>query len=124
MDIHPTVTDPNGVVHRWVFGFELAFFDRKIYRAVEEWMEQWWWLSIPYAFLYILAVFVGQAWMRYTNRKYELRVWLVLWNASLTAFSFWGACRAVPELIHSIDHYGFVYSFCDPSYKKGVAGLW
>ena len=124
MEIHSTVADPNGVVHRWVFDFELAFFDRNKYQTVEQWMEQWWWLSIPYAFIYIVAIFIGQTWMKSTNRKYELRFWLVLWNTILAVFSLWGAWRAVPELFYSIDRYGFTYSICDPSYKKGITGLW
>ncbi|CAF0778546.1 unnamed protein product [Adineta steineri] len=87
-------------------------------------MYNWWWLSILYALMYIIAIFVGQRWMRKQNEKFELRGALVLWNTILTIFSFWGACRSVPELIHTLTHHGFVYSICDPSFKQGITGLW
>ncbi|CAF4355033.1 unnamed protein product, partial [Adineta steineri] len=87
-------------------------------------MYNWWWLSIPYALMYIIAIFVGQRWMRKQNEKFELRGALVLWNTILTIFSFWGACRSVPELIYTLNHHGFVYSICDPSFKQGITGLW
>lgn len=124
MNIHSSVTDTNGVVHRWVFDFELAFFDQKTYLWVEKTMFDWWWLSIPYALFYIVAIFIGQAWMTKRNEKFELRNCLVIWNTLLTIFSFWGACRSIPEFIHALTHHGFLYSICDQSYKKGITGLW
>jgi hypothetical protein len=117
MEVYSSVRDPNGVVHRWVFEFERAFFDRHKYQAIEQWMYQWWWIAFPYAALYIVAVFLGQDWMKRNNYKFELRFWLVTWNTLLSIFSLWGALRSVPELVH-------IYSICDPSYKKGVTGLW
>jgi hypothetical protein len=42
----------------------------------------------------------------------------------LTIFSFWGACRCVPEFIHTLTHHGFLYSICNDSYKQGITGLW
>lgn len=119
-----TVTDTNGIIHPLVWDFELLFFDQQKFFTIEKFMYDWWWLSIPYALLYILAIFVGRAWMTRRNEKFELRRSLVLWNTFLTIFSFWGACRCVPELIHSLIHHGFWYSVCDPSYKEGITGLW
>jgi hypothetical protein len=124
MDVHQSVVDTNGVNHRWVFDFELAFFDQQTHVSVERFMYNWWWLSIPYALLYIIVVFLGQAWMRKRSEKYELRKSLVIWNIVLTIFSFWGACRCVPEFIRALTHHGFMYSICDASYKKGITGLW
>jgi elongation of very long chain fatty acids protein 6 len=124
MKIHSSVTDPNGIIHPWVFDFELTFFDRQKFVWVEKLMYNWWWLSIPYALLYIIAVFIGRTWMTKRNKKFELREALIIWNTCLTIFSFWGACRCVPEFIHSLKHHGFLYSICDPSYYKGITGLW
>jgi hypothetical protein len=62
--------------------------------------------------------------MKERNAKFELRTPLFLWNALLTAFSFWGVCRSLPELIHTTNHHGFMYSVCDPTYKRGITGLW
>jgi hypothetical protein len=124
MTIHSSITDPNGVIHRWVFDFELAFFDQQKLFWIERFTYNWWWLSIPYALLYIIAIFIGQIWMKKRNKKFELRTLLVTWNTILTIFSFWGACRSVPEFLHSLTHHGFLYSICDPSFKKGSTGLW
>ena len=123
MHIHSSINDINSVVHRWVFDFELIFFDRQNLFSVEQFMYNWWWLCIPYSILYILAIFVGQVWMTKRN-KFELRKSLVAWNTVLTIFSFWGACRCVPEFIYCLTHQGFLYSICDSSYKKGITGLW
>ena len=119
-----SVTDANGVLHPWVFEFELAFFDQEKFFWVERFMYDWWWLSIPYALLYIIAIFIGQSWMGKRSEKFELRKSLVAWNVILTVFSFWGACRCVPEFIYSLIHQGFLYSICNPSYKLGITGLW
>ncbi|CAF0919174.1 unnamed protein product [Rotaria sordida] len=124
MNIHSSVTDTNGITHQWVFDFELIFFDQEKFLWIEDLMYNWWWLSIPYALLYIIAIFIGQTWMRKRDEKFELRKLLIIWNTILTIFSFWGACRCVPELIYTLNNYGFLYSVCDPSYKKGITGLW
>ena len=122
--MHSRVTDPTGVVHRWVFDFELAFLDPAKLSAVERLMNDWWWMSLPYVLFYVFCVFAGQAWMKQRNAKFELRTPLFVWNAFLAAFSFWGVCRSLPELIHTMNHHGFMYSICDPTYKRGITGLW
>jgi len=124
MKLHSSVTDPNGVIHPWVFDFELVFFDQQNLFWIERFMYDWWWLSIPYTLLYIIAIFIGRVWMAKRNEKFELRGALVTWNAILAIFSFWGACRSVPELVHTLVHHGFLYSICDDSYKQGITGLW
>lgn len=124
MEVHRLVTDPTGVVHRWVLDFELVFFDEQKFSFVERLMKDWWWLSIVYALFYIILIFIGQAWMSKRKEKFELRTSLLLWNVGLTIFSFWGACRTVPELIHTVTHHGFMYSVCDSVYLKGITGLW
>ncbi|CAF1179444.1 unnamed protein product [Adineta ricciae] len=124
MKIHSVIIDPSHVVHRWVWDFELVFFDRKTRFIVGQWMNYWWWLSIPYALAYIVIVFVGQSYMNRRNKRYELRTALIIWNAFLALFSFWGACRCVPELIHSVNQHGLQHSLCNPILKEGVTGLW
>jgi hypothetical protein len=122
--MHRLVKDPTGVVHHWVPDFELLFFNERNYALIQNWMHNWWWLSLPYAAFYIMAVFIGRAWMERKNQKYELRQALVLWNTILTIFSFWGACRCVPEFIYTLTHHGYMYSICDSTYMKGISGLW
>ena len=124
MVVHRSVRDPTGFVHQWVPDFELAFFNEQTFTAIKRLMHDWWWLSLVYALFYIIFIFIGRTWMAKRTEKFELRQPLVLWNAALTIFSFWGACRCVPELIHAITHHGFMYSICDSTYIKGVTGLW
>ncbi|CAF0887440.1 unnamed protein product [Adineta ricciae] len=54
MKIHSVIIDPSHVVHRWVWDFELVFFDRKTRFIVGQWMNYWWWLSIP-LWLFIIS---------------------------------------------------------------------
>ena len=124
MAVHRSVRDPTGFVHQWVPDFELAFFDKQKFGSLQRLMHDWWWLSIVYALFYIIIIFIGRAWMLKRNKKFELRQSLTLWNTGLAIFSFWGACRCVPELIHSLTHHGFMYSICDSTYKGGITGLW
>jgi hypothetical protein len=124
MKIHPAVTDLSGVIHHWVFDFELAFFDRQKLFSIEKFMYNWWWLSIPYALLYIIAIFIGSVWMAKRNKKFELRRSLIIWNTFLAIFCFWGTCRCVSEFVHTLTYHGFLYSICDLSYKEGITGLW
>lgn len=124
MKMHEEIKDPTGIVHPWVVDFELAFFNEQTLSSVHHWLRNWWWLSLLYALFYIIAIFVGQSWMNKRQTKYELRLPLVLWNTTLTIFSFWGVCRCVPELIHALTQHGFMYSICDTTYMKGITGLW
>ncbi|CAF3283283.1 unnamed protein product [Rotaria socialis] len=124
MEIHKRVADTTGVVHRFVLDFELIFLNERKFHAIQSFIHNWWWLSIVYAFFYIILIFIGRAWMARKDQKYELRTALVLWNASLTIFSLWGAFRCVPELINIVIRHGFMYSICDSQYKQGITGLW
>jgi elongation of very long chain fatty acids protein 6 len=124
MDIHRLVQDPSGVQHRWVFEFELIFFDSNKFSSIQRWMSDWWWISLPYALFYIVSVLLGQSWMEKQQKKFELRQLLVSWNALLAIFSFWGTCRCVPELFHALNQHGFMYSICDMTYRQGITGLW
>ena len=122
--LHDQIKDPSGFVHSWVFEYELAFFDKNTFNLIKHLMKHWWWLSLVYAVFYIVLVFLGRIWMSKRKDKYELRKPLVLWNTGLTVFSFWGACRCMPELIHALTQHGFMYSICNCLYMEGVTGLW
>ena len=58
------------------------------------------------------------------SEKFELRRSLIAWNTSLAIFSFWGACRLVPELLHFLTHHGLMHSVCDTPYKNSISVLW
>ncbi|CAF3653135.1 unnamed protein product [Rotaria sp. Silwood1] len=124
MKMYSSIRDPSDVVHRWVFDFELILFNEKNLLLIENFMYNWWWLSIPFVLVYIIIICIGQIWMRKRNKKFELRKALIVWNVFLAVFSFCGACRCVPELLHSLNKHGFYHSLCNPILKKGVTGLW
>jgi elongation of very long chain fatty acids protein 6 len=124
MKVHLSIKDPSNVVHPWVFDFELVLFNQRTFSLIENFMNNWWWLSIPYAIFYIIIVFIGQTWMTKRNKKFELREALIAWNTFLAIFSFWGACRCVPELLYSLNKHGLQHSLCNPILKQGVTGLW
>ncbi|CAF3843520.1 unnamed protein product, partial [Rotaria sp. Silwood1] len=74
VNIHSSVTDTNDFQHPSVFDFELTFFDQEKFLWIEDFMCNWWWLSIPYTLLYIIAMFIGQTWMtKKRNEKFDLR---------------------------------------------------
>ncbi|CAF3589516.1 unnamed protein product [Rotaria sp. Silwood1] len=124
MKMYSSIRDPSDVVHRWVFDFELILFNEKNLLLIENFMYNWWWLSIPFVLFYIIIIYIGQIWMRKRNKKFELRKVLIIWNVFLAVFSFCGACRCVPELLYSLNKHGFYHSLCNPILKKGVTGLW
>ena len=124
MKVHDHFTDPTGVKHRWVFDFELVFANKKNLDYVEQWMYDWWWISLPYGFLYIILVLLGEKWMKNRKDKFQLRQPLIIWNTFLALFSLWGAYRCVPEMMHALKEYGIQYSICDTTYRQGVTGLW
>ncbi|CAF4596574.1 unnamed protein product [Rotaria sp. Silwood1] len=57
------VRDTSGVVHRLVLDSELIFFNGQKYSSIQRMLYNWCWLSLPYALLYIIAIFIGQTWM-------------------------------------------------------------
>jgi hypothetical protein len=122
--MYSQVKDPTGVEHRWVWNFEMLFFNQKIYDGVERWMNNWWWTSLIYGLFYIICIFLGQRWMAKRTDKFELRQPLFIWNFALSLFSLWGAYRCVPEFIYTLKHHGLMYSVCDTTYKQGITGLW
>jgi hypothetical protein len=69
MKIHSSVTDATGAIQQWIFDFELVYSNEQNLFLIEKFMYNWWWLSIPYALLYIIAIFIGQSWMVKKKQK-------------------------------------------------------
>lgn len=112
------VTMPN---YSYIFNFESDFSHQK----TRTWMQDNWTLGFYYCGIYMILIFGGQYLMQ--NRpKFELRGVLVFWNTILATFSIMGACRTVPELLHTVTHHGLYHSVCIPSFieQDKVAGFW
>jgi len=94
--------------------------------AARDWMEEHWRQGLAYSSAaYLLLVFGGTKIME--NRPaFVLRGPLTLWNIFLAIFSIMGAARTIPELVHTLNHYGFYHSLCSPSFidQDKVSGFW
>ncbi|OWF47968.1 Elongation of very long chain fatty acids protein 6 [Mizuhopecten yessoensis] len=56
--------------------------------------------------------------------RYELRPYLVIWNATLGIFSIFGAVRVVPTLIYSAKYNGKEYTLCSSLDTMDVNEFW
>lgn len=112
------VTLPN---YSYVFNFENDF----AHLETRKWMTQNWTIVFYYVGVYMVVVFGGQYLMA-SRQRFELRGVLSAWNSILAAFSIMGACRTVPEFIHTLTHYGLYHSVCVPSFimQDKVSGFW
>ena len=75
--------------------------------------------------LYFLFIYFGQRIMK-DRKPFDLKGVLAFWNLSLSLFSFYGAIRIVPHLLHRIMTLSFEDTVCEAaqiSYGCGVAGL-
>jgi elongation of very long chain fatty acids protein 6 len=112
-----------GLNYSYLFFYEKKYFNDRYVESKKDWMRNSWHLSILYAFIYIVAVFLGQWYMK-SRAKYDLRRALIAWNFVLAVFSFIGTVRIFPEFYHTIVHKGIDHSVCNNDYTHGVSGCW
>jgi len=108
------------------YSFIMSFEEEFDANEVQSWMEKNWRHGIAWASAaYLLLVFGGQAIMA-DRPPFKLRGPLTLWNIFLAIFSIMGALRTIPELVHTLAHYGFYHSLCSPSFidQDRVSGFW
>jgi len=87
------------------------------------WMDNYWTSCIWIAALYVILAFGGKYYMK-DKKPFEVRTLLFLWNIFLAIFSIFGTYRMLPELLFSLDRYGFHYSVCSSTFYKGNTGIW
>jgi elongation of very long chain fatty acids protein 6 len=107
----------------FILDFERKFESPDFVHSLRNWMNQNWSNSIIYAFIYVLIIFGGRAYMANKDR-FELRGILAAWNIMLAVFSIVGTFRLLPEMYYVLSNHGFEYSICNNSYAYGVTGLW
>lgn len=56
--------------------------------------------------------------------RFELRLWLAVWNTLLALFSIFGGMRVLPELIYGLARHDLKYSICSNSNAFGIVGFW
>jgi elongation of very long chain fatty acids protein 6 len=100
----PTV--PN---YSYVFNFEEEF----VHQDTRVWMIENWKNGFYYVGIYMILIFGGQHYMQ-SRPRFQLRGVLVMWNTALACFSIVGACRTLPELLHTLKNHGVYHSVCIP----------
>lgn len=113
----------SGINYTNLFFYEKKFFNERYIASKKDWMQNNWKLSFLYAFIYIVAVFGGKAYMK-NREKFDLRRGLVAWNLVLAAFSLMGSIRVWPEFYYTIKNNGIGHSICNNDYAHGVNGCW
>lgn len=107
------------------YSYTFKFEDDFMHLETRKWMIQNWTIAFYYVGVYMVLVFGGQYLMQ-SRQRFELKGVLSVWNTVLAAFSIMGACRTVPEFLHSLTHYGLYHSVCVPSFiiQDKVSGFW
>lgn len=68
-------------------------------------------------FLYLPALYFGQIIMR--NREpLKIKTPMMLWNAGLAIFSILGFIRVFPELLYTLNKFGFHHTICNNSWTQ------
>lgn len=103
--------------------FETLFDDEDYVESWGDWMKTNWHISVIVSIAYIILVFTGRKIME--NRpKFELRLFLIVWNIFLATFSIAGTIRVWPDFIYTLTKHGAVHSVCNNSYAYGITGFW
>jgi len=86
-------------------------------------------VPIFFVCLYLAGIYFGQKYM--AKIEYEkitdTRMLLAFWNFLLCTFSFIGACRTVPHLLHNLKVQTFEQTICTPCDQEwgvGATGTW
>lgn len=93
------------------------------YSSKISWFEKNWHTAFTYCALYVVVIFAGQEFMK-RRPRYDLRIPLTIWSASLAIFSWWGTIRVWADFAYFVGRYGWKASMCDPIFYKGVVGFW
>ncbi|KAI1732924.1 GNS1/SUR4 family domain-containing protein [Ditylenchus destructor] len=77
---------------------------------------------------YLSMVYLGQKWMESKSAldNKAMNITLAVWNFTFSIFSGFAAYRLIPELFHTLKHFGFVGSYCynDKYYTDPMTGYW
>ena len=90
------------------------------------WVKAHPWTPSLICVAYLALVFGGQRVMR-DRKPFKLVDALALWNFSLSLFSFVGAYRTVPHLLHNVMSRSFESTICTAAaddWGDGATGLW
>ncbi|VDK59816.1 unnamed protein product [Anisakis simplex] len=86
-------------------------------------LQRIWYHSISISIVYFILIKLIQRFMQ--NRPpFQLKTPLLVWNASLSIFSFFGFIRFFEELVYSYTQLGLYHSLCYTIHTNGAAAFW
>jgi len=91
-----------------------------------EWTQNNYWVAITCVTAYLVFIFGGKKYME-SQKEFDLKYPLALWNAALSVFSFIGMCRTAPWLGAKILTSSYEDTICENpmnSWGNGATGLW
>ncbi|TMS38109.1 hypothetical protein L596_004905 [Steinernema carpocapsae] len=88
-----------------------------------QWMQENWYHSFTWSFVYVACIYLGQKFME-TRKPFALDWPLFIWNLGLAVFSILGVVRMTPEMFWSVNSNSLKYSICTASFAQGVTGFW
>lgn len=104
------------------FSFE-KYYDPMV---VLHWMQQHPAVPVLVCVAYMVLIFAGQYYFS-TRPAWNWRTGMAGWNLLLSAFSYVGMARTLPQLLHNLSTYSLRDNLClDPrsTYGSGSTGLW
>lgn len=113
----------SGMNYSFVFAYEKKFFDPEFLGEYFHWGQNYWYICLVYALIYVIAIHAGQHYMK-DRTRFDMRKGLAAWNIVLALFSTMGSIRLLPEFLYTLKTHGFVHSFCVQDYAHGVSGCW
>lgn len=102
---------------------ENLFNSREYVDSWYEWTGKRWYYTIYISIVYIMIIFMIKSFMSH-RAKYNLKIWLALWNLFLSVFSIIGTYKLLPYLAYNWYTYGLDYVLCDKEFIYGSTGFW
>lgn len=100
------------------YSIPLAFEQNFDFPGSLEWFNNNYHIPIIFSVLiYLPVIFIGQIIMR--NREpLNIKTSMMLWNAGLATFSILGFIRVFPELLYTLNKFGFQHTICNNSWTQ------
>ena len=91
---------------------------------ISRFLDDYWYLSIYSAVLYVITIFAGRRFMQAYSR-FDLTYTLAAWSGLLAVFSALGTIRFIPNMYYSITEHGLHDSVCNAKWTyMPVVAFW
>jgi hypothetical protein len=110
-----------GYNYTFLFAFEKKFFNETLAQEKMQFVSEYFYKSLVYAFIYLIILFTSQKFME-KREKFNLKYSLIAWNFVLAGFSTLGAIRVWPEFVYVLQSKGLRHSYCSKDWLFGITG--